>query len=88
MAAEESSDRLDLRHAATDRALIVVVPERQLFAIDGVGSPGGADYRLATATLRSVTAAVRSSAEFGGTERRLKVRLHLRIHEGSCLTRD
>ena len=47
------SDWLDLRHAATDRPIIVVVGERRLLAIDGVGAPTGSDYRLASETLRA-----------------------------------
>jgi hypothetical protein len=50
----EHSERFELSHAATDRPTIVVVPERRLFAIDGVGGPGGADYLLAGETLHRV----------------------------------
>jgi hypothetical protein len=46
------SERFELRHAATDRPTIVVVGERRLFAIDGLGSPRAADYRVAAETLR------------------------------------
>lgn len=46
------STLFDLRHAATDRATIVVVGERRLFAIDGVGGPGAATYRVAADTLK------------------------------------
>jgi len=60
MVVEQPSDRLDLRHAATDRALIVVVPRRRLFAIDGVGAPIAADFRLASTSLRAVAAALRA----------------------------
>ena len=45
---------LELRHAATDRAMIVDVDERRLFAIDGIGEPSGSDFRLAADTLRQV----------------------------------
>src|SRR5262249_10600501 len=38
----------------TDRATIVVVPERRLLAIDGVGSPVSGAFRLASQTLRQV----------------------------------
>lgn len=47
------SDLFERRHAATDRATIVVVPERRMLAIDGVGSPTASGYRLATDTLRT-----------------------------------
>jgi hypothetical protein len=49
-----ASTPLELRHAATDHAVIVVVPERRLLAIDGVGDPRGNDFRHATTILRSV----------------------------------
>jgi hypothetical protein len=49
----DPSPGLELRHAATDRPTIVVVGERRLIAIDGVGGPGGSDYRLAGETLRT-----------------------------------
>jgi hypothetical protein len=47
------SSFLELRHASTDHAIFVVVPERTFFAIDGVGEPGASDYRLATTALRT-----------------------------------
>ncbi len=50
----QPSERFELRHAATDRPTIVVVPERRLFAIDGVGGPSGADFVLAGETLHRV----------------------------------
>jgi hypothetical protein len=46
------SSLLDMLHAATDRPTIVVVGERRLFAIDGLGGPDSAQYRIATDTLR------------------------------------
>jgi hypothetical protein len=46
------SSLLEVLHAATDRPTIVVVGERRLFAIDGVGGPDSAQYRVATETLR------------------------------------
>jgi hypothetical protein len=55
-----ASDFLDLRHAATDRATIVVVPERRLLAIDGVGSPTGADFEVASEVLRRVARKLRA----------------------------
>jgi hypothetical protein len=48
-----ASNFLELRHASTDHAIFVVVPERRFFAIEGVGEPGGAGFRLATSTLRA-----------------------------------
>ena len=42
----EPTGTLERRNAATDRATIVVVPRRRLFAIDGVGGPTAADFRL------------------------------------------
>ena len=54
MTTEPASDRLELRHAATDRAIIVVVPERRMFAIDGLGDPRAADFVFASNTLRTV----------------------------------
>ena len=48
-----ASSFLELRHASTDHAIFVVVPERTFFAIDGVGEPGASDYRLATSALRT-----------------------------------
>jgi hypothetical protein len=53
------ADSLELRHAATDRATIVVVPERTLLAIDGVGAPIASDFRYATEILRRVEGALR-----------------------------
>lgn len=55
---DRPSEPIDLRHAATDRALVVVVPSRRLLAIDGVGSPQADDYELATRTLRTVGEAI------------------------------
>jgi hypothetical protein len=48
------SNFLELRHASTDRAIFVVVPERTFFAVDGVGESGASDFRLATSALRTV----------------------------------
>jgi len=50
------NDPFELRHAATDRATIVDVPERRLLAIDGVGSPEADDYRFAGQVLRTALA--------------------------------
>jgi hypothetical protein len=57
---ELTSDPLELRHAATDRATIVVVPERRLFAIDGVGEPQSGAFALASETLRDADRMLRS----------------------------
>lgn len=60
LSAAAPSTPLELRHAATDHAVIVVVPERRLLAIDGVGDPRGNDFRLATTILRAVSERLRS----------------------------
>jgi hypothetical protein len=54
MTTPAASRFLELRHASTDHAIFVVVPERSLLAIDGVGEPGASDFRLATTALRTV----------------------------------
>jgi hypothetical protein len=59
LANELPSDRFDLRHAATDRAIVVVVPERRLLATGGVGSPRGADFKLASDILRLIAIDIR-----------------------------
>jgi hypothetical protein len=46
------SSSLELRHAATDHAIFVVVPERRFLAIGGVGGPTGADFAFAASALR------------------------------------
>ena len=53
MTTQHPSDWLETSHAATDHPIIVVVGERRLIAIDGVGGPRGADYRLASETLKN-----------------------------------
>src|SRR3954451_25401488 len=53
MAAEQPSPFFELRHAATDRATIVVVPESRFLSIDGAAGPTAAGFRCATETLRS-----------------------------------
>lgn len=58
--ADQPSTPLDLRHASTDHPLLVVVPERRLLAIDGIGRPGAADFRLASSLLRTVEDIVRA----------------------------
>ena len=59
MTGSETASAFELRHAATDRATIVVVPRRRLFAIDGVGEPTSGSYRLASETLRAVSETLR-----------------------------
>lgn len=53
MTAPLASNFLELRHASTEHAIFVVVPERTFFAIDGIGEPGAADFRLATSELHA-----------------------------------
>ena len=50
-----ASSFLELRHASTAHAIFVVVPERRFLAVDGLGEPRAADFRVATAALRTVT---------------------------------
>ena len=63
MATELPSDRFELRHAATDRATFVVVPERRMFAIDGLGDPRLAAFVLASESLRAVDERVRARVQ-------------------------
>ena len=63
MATELPSDRFELRHAATDRATFVVVPERRMFAIDGLGDPRLAAFVLASDSLRAVEERVRGHVQ-------------------------
>jgi len=74
MTTEPASDRFELFHAATDRAMIVVVPERRMFAIDGLGDPRAADFLFASKTLRIAAELlrVRLAREYG-VERRVGV---------------
>ncbi len=51
---------MELRHAATDRLTLVVVPERRLLAIDGRGEPGAADFQHATTVLRAAAVVLRA----------------------------
>lgn len=51
---ERPSSPFELSHAATDRPLVVIVPERRLLAIHGAGPRGASDFRLATTVLRTV----------------------------------
>ena len=66
MTGQEPTGTLELRHAATDRATIVVVPRRRLFAIDGVGGPGASDFRFASGALRAVSDALRHRLRAAG----------------------
>lgn len=59
MTDDQATNFLELRHAATDRAMIVHAPERRLFAIDGVGQPEAADFRFARQILRDAGERVR-----------------------------
>lgn len=52
---------IELRHAATDRPLIVVVPARRMLVIEGLGRPGAAGFHLATTLLRTVDNAIRAA---------------------------
>jgi hypothetical protein len=63
MATELPSDRFELRHAATDRPTIVVVPERRMYAIDGLGDPRLAAFVLASDTLRATEERVRGRVQ-------------------------
>lgn len=58
---DRPSTWMELRHASTLRPLIVVVPERRLLMIQGVGSRAAADFRLATAVLGTVAEIARES---------------------------
>jgi hypothetical protein len=56
--------------------VVVAVPQRRLFAIDGVGAPGAADFRLASATLHDVANTLRreiGSGRAGTTPRVVEV---------------
>jgi hypothetical protein len=61
------TDSLELLHAATDHATIVTVPERRMYALDGLGDPSGAGYVAAAATLHEIAD-------------RLRARLHIERH--------
>ncbi len=64
----EPSGFFDRRHAATDRAAIVVVPPRRLFAIDGVGTPSAAGFQIAAASLRAVAENLRRRLRARGVD--------------------
>lgn len=55
------SSPLELRHASTEIPFIVVVPERRLLVIDGVGHPEATEFRMASTILRAVHDSVRAS---------------------------
>jgi hypothetical protein len=63
MPPELPSDQIELRHAATDRATIVVVPERRMFAIDGLGDPRTTGFVLASDTLRATDEVLRARVQ-------------------------
>lgn len=60
---EGPSTQLELRHASTDHAVTVVVPERTLLVIEGVGQTHAADFLMATAVLRRVEEILRSRSK-------------------------
>jgi hypothetical protein len=68
-----TTDTLELLHAATDRATIVTVPERRMFALDGLGDPAGAGYGEAIETLHAIADLLRA---------RLHVERHLETRVG------
>ena len=55
MTTPTASNFLELRHASTTHAIFVLVPERRFFAIDGIGEPDAADFRLALSALQTAT---------------------------------
>ena len=57
---ERPSHPIELRHASTNRTLLVVVPERRFLAIHGAGPRSADDFRFATVVLRSVSEIVRA----------------------------
>jgi hypothetical protein len=59
MMTDKPSELFERRHASTDRATIVVIPERRMLAIDGIGNPGIGAYRLASDTLRAAAELLR-----------------------------
>ena len=65
MTTQHQSDWLETSHAATDHPIIVVVGERRLIAIDGVGGPRGSDYRLASETLKKGLRTLRGRVAHG-----------------------
>jgi hypothetical protein len=55
------SSWLELGHASTARALIVVVPERRLLTIQGAGSRSASDFHLAKEVLLGVRELIRAA---------------------------
>ena len=53
------SSTFELRHASTHRPILVTVPARRFLAINGAGPRAAADFRWATAVLRTVASNVR-----------------------------
>src|SRR4051794_34773491 len=66
METQPLSDRFELRHAATDHAIRVIVPARRLLAIDGFGPPGTPDFLLALRALRSAEESIRAKLAAAG----------------------
>jgi hypothetical protein len=60
MMTQDPDDIIALRHAATDRATIVTVPERRMIALDGVGAPTGTAFGRAIETLHEVADRLRA----------------------------
>ena len=63
MANELPQDRFELRHAATDHPTFVVVPERRMFAVDGLGDPRVSAFVLASNALRATEERVRARVQ-------------------------
>jgi hypothetical protein len=69
-----TADLFELRHAATDHATIVRVPERRMLALDGVGAPEGPAFRGAAESLHAVAEQLRAD---------LHVRRHVETRVGA-----
>lgn len=67
-----TTDTLELLHAATDRATIVTVPQRRMYALDGLGDPAGAGYGGAIETLHAIADLLRARLH---VERHLETRV-------------
>lgn len=67
-----TTDTLEVLHAATDRATIVTVPERRMFALDGLGDPAGAGYGEAIETLHAIADLLRAKLH---VERHIETRV-------------
>jgi hypothetical protein len=67
-----TTDTLELLHAATDRATIVTVPERRMYALDGFGDPAGAGYGDAIETLHAIADLLRAKLH---VERHIETRV-------------